>query len=267
MKIEDKGGIYTGILKVNIIDDLVSVVMPAYNCSQYIGEAIESVQRQTFSNWELIIVDDCSTDNTCEVINNYALTDKRIKIIKQTHNGGAAKTRNTALEIAKGQFVAFLDSDDKWKKEKLEKQLSFMKKNGYAFTFTGYEYMKDKPDQIKKVVHVPSHQSYKQGLKNTIIGCLTVMIDRSQTGLFYMPDLSHGEDHFTWLGLMKKGFYAYGLDECLSEYRVNNNSISANKAKALKQQWSNYRNIAKLPLHFCIYYFGCYIFNAALKRI
>ncbi|WP_420488181.1 glycosyltransferase family 2 protein [Gottfriedia acidiceleris] len=241
--------------------------MPAYNCSEYIGEAIESVQKQTFSNWELIIVDDCSSDNTCSVIKYYIDTDVRIHLIKQTHNGGVVKARNTALNIAKGQFVAFLDSDDKWKKDKLQKQLEFMKSNGYAFTFTAYEYMKDNSNKINKVVHAPNHQSYRQGLKNTIIGCLTVMVDRNQTGAFYMPELLHGEDHFTWLGLMKKGFYAYGLDECLSEYRVSNNSLSANKVKALKLQWNNYRSIANLPLYSCIYYFGCYVFNAMLKRI
>lgn len=252
---------------INMIKNLVSIIMPAYNSSKYIGEAIESVRSQSISNWELIIIDDCSSDDTYSIAKKYSDLDTRIKVIRQEKNLGVVKSRNYGLKIANGEFVAFLDSDDKWNKYKLEKQLNIMKDNNYAFTFTAYEYITEESEKTGKIVYVPIYQNYDNALKNTIIGCLTVVINRGKTGEFYMPELEHGEDLFTWLEIMKRGFNAYGINECLAEYRISNNSLSSNKVKALKQQWNNYRNIEKISLAKCILYFTCYVFNAVIKRI
>ena len=161
---------------------------------------------QTYTNWEMLIVNDCSKDNTAEIVQSYAAKDKRIKLINLKQNSGAAVARNTAIQNAKGRYIAFLDSDDLWKKEKLQKQIEFMKQNGYAFTFTEYQYLKLNPDEKIRIIKVPELLTYEQSLKNTIIGCLTVIVDRNQTGNFQMPLVRAGQDHLTWWLLMKRGF-------------------------------------------------------------
>lgn len=248
------------------IQDLVSIITPAYNCEEFISETIDSVLEQTYSNWEMIIVNDKSTDNTECIIKSYLEKEQRIKLINLEINSGVAKARNTALKAANGRYIAFLDSDDCWKKDKLKKQLDFMKKHHYALSYTSFEYINDNGEKTLKKVGIPLHQSYKKGLKNTAIGCLTVIVDRNIVGHFEMPHLRHGEDHFTWLEIMKRGYFAYGLDESLALYRISNNSLSSNKVKALKYQWSNYRDYEKIPIIPCIYYFLCYVFNASKKH-
>lgn len=229
--------------------DLVSVITPAYNSEKYISESIESVLSQTYKNWELIIVNDKSTDNTKDIIEHYVDKDSRIRLIELQENSGAAVARNTALESAKGRYIAFLDSDDRWKKNKLEKQIEFMKQNEYSFTFTGYEYILDSDNPTQKIFRVPSKLNYSQALKNTVIGCLTVIVDKSIIGDFRMPLVRRGQDHLTWLMLLERGNIAYGLDENLAEYRKVKGSLSYSKIKAIRRQWYNYRKIIKLPLH------------------
>lgn len=245
--------------------DLVSIITPAFNCGKYITETIDSVISQTYSNWELIIVNDKSTDNTEEIINKYTKTDSRIRLINLKDNSGAAVARNKALDKANGRFIAFLDSDDMWKKGKLKKQIEFMIENNYGFTFTSYEYIKDKNNTKDKLFNVPHSLNYSQGLKNTVIGCLTVVIDKNIIGDFRMPLVRRGQDNLTWLLLLKKGHIAYGLNENLADYRRVNGSLSNNKIKALKRQWSNYRNVIKLPLFKCIYYYLFYVLNNIRK--
>lgn len=211
--------INTDELRLQYVDGLVSIITPAYNAADYIAETIESVLAQTYKNWEMLIVNDCSKDNTSEIVQSYAAKDKRIKLINLKQNSGAAVARNTAIQNAKGRYIAFLDSDDLWKKEKLQKQLSFMQQNDYAFTFTEYQYLKLKPDEKLRIIKVPRSLTYEQSLKNTIIGCLTVIVDRKQTRNFQMPLVRAGQDHLTWWLLMKRGFKAYGLQENLAEYR------------------------------------------------
>ncbi|MEC1719115.1 glycosyltransferase family 2 protein [Schinkia azotoformans] len=244
---------------------LVSIVTPAYNCEDFISETIDSVLAQTYSNWEMIIVNDKSTDNTVEVINKYVQKDSRIKLINLNENSGAAVARNKAIEKAKGRFIAFLDSDDRWKREKLKKQIDFMNNNNFGFTFTAYEYIKDENNSKDKIFSVPESLNYTQALKNTIIGCLTVIIDRNIVGDFRMPLVRRGQDNLTWLMLLQKGNIAYGLNENLAEYRLVNGSLSNNKFKALKRQWFNYRHVIKLSLLKCIYYYLWYIFNNVRK--
>ena len=164
--------------------ELVSIIMPAYNSARFIGEAINSVLAQTYTNWELLIVDDCSKDSTAEIV--AAFSDPRIHYQRNVNNMGAAETRNQALKRAQGRYIAFLDSDDLWEPEKLEKQIAFMEKNGYAFTFSDYRIMKENGTWTGKILHMPASLSYHQYLRNTAIGCLTVVIDRLKTGDFLM---------------------------------------------------------------------------------
>ncbi|MDM5209490.1 glycosyltransferase family 2 protein [Cytobacillus kochii] len=246
-------------------EELVSIITPAYNCEKYISEAIESVLAQSYSNWEILIVNDNSTDNTEIIVNEYSQKDSRIKVINLNENSGAAVARNTAIENARGRFIAFLDSDDRWKRDKLKQQIGFMIEKKYGFTFTEYEYIQDKNNSVEKTFKVPQSLNYSQALKNTVIGCLTVIIDKNIIGDFRMPLVRRGQDNLTWLMLLKKGYIAYGLNENLAEYRRVAGSLSNNKIKALKRQWVNYRNEIKLPFIKCIYYYSFYVLNNIKK--
>ncbi|GGL58678.1 teichuronic acid biosynthesis protein TuaG [Sporolactobacillus putidus] len=246
---------------------LVSVITPAYNAEQTIDATIASVIGQTFRDWEMIIVDDCSSDRTRARLMNLTASDPRIRTLFLEKNSGAAAARNKALDLAKGRYVAFLDSDDCWKKEKLEKQLKFMNDRHYAFTFTGYEYISREGEPLQKRVPAPQRVTYSDMLKNTIVGCLTVMIDRQQVGDFHMPDLRARQDLATWLALLKEGRAAYGLNETLAEYRVGGpESISRDKWKAARKTWFVYRRMEKLPLWRSCWYFCNYAANAVIKR-
>lgn len=246
---------------------LISVITPAYNAEKTIDATIESVAGQTFCDWEMIIVDDSSTDHTRDKLRKAAAADPRIRAAFLEKNSGSAAARNMALDLAKGQYVAFLDGDDRWKPEKLEKQFRFMADHHYAFTFTGYEYISDEGARLEKYVSAPRRVTYDDMLKNTIVGCLTVMIDRQQTGAFHMPDLRTRQDLATWLSILKKGAVAYGLNETLAEYRVGGRaSISRNKWQAAGKTWFVYRRVEKLPVLESCWYFCHYAVNAVIKR-
>lgn len=195
---------------------LVSIIMPSYNTAPYIAESIQSVIDQTYKDWELIIVDDCSTDNTDEVITS--LHDERIRYFKNEKNGGAAVSRNKALRKAKGKWIAFLDSDDLWNPEKLEKQIAFMKENGYVFSYTNYEEID--ADGNKTGVRVTGPKKItKSGMYNYCWpGCLTVMYDANHIGLIQIEDIKKNNDYAMWLKVCKKAD-CYLLDECLAQYR------------------------------------------------
>ena len=190
--------INTDELHQQYVDDLVSIITPAYNAASYIVETIESVLAQTYPNWEMLIVNDCSQDNTAEIVQSYAAKDKRIKLINLKQNSGAAAARNTAIKNAKGRYIVFLDSDDLWKKEKLQKQIEFMQKNGYAFTFTSYEHFKEAKENIQSKIQIPKSLNHKQALKGNKIGCLTVMLDRKQIQNIHFTNDKH-EDYILWL--------------------------------------------------------------------
>lgn len=247
--------------------ELVSVIMPSYNSKDYISFSIESVLKQTYPNWELIIVDDCSTDGTPDMLAEWAKADERIHVINRKENGGAAMARNTALDYSSGRYIAFLDSDDKWKPNKLELQLRFMEENNYAFTFTSYEYITKDGEQLEKQVHAPRIISYQDMLKNTIVGCLTVIVDRNIIGSFHMPNIRTRQDLATWLSILKKGHNAYGMKEILAEYRIGNDSISNNKWKSAQKTWFVYREIERLNLAKAAWCFSHYAYHAIRKRI
>ncbi|GAA6361926.1 glycosyltransferase family 2 protein [Bacteroides uniformis] len=250
-----------------MIEGLVSIIMPSYNAARFIGESINSVLLQTYSNWELLIVDDCSKDNSVEVVRKFANIDKRVVLFSLEKNVGAAAARNVAIEHAQGQYIAFLDSDDVWDEYKLEKQLAFMKQYSYAFTFSNYYIMEENGKKTENIVKVPSSLSYHQYLRNTIIGCLTVIIDRQQTGDFKMPLIKSSHDMALWLLIMKRGFKAYGLKDVLAGYRLVSTSNTAKKWKAAKDVWKVYREIEGLSVLYAAYCFCGYAINAVLKRI
>lgn len=247
--------------------ELVSVIMPTYNAAPYIWEAIESVMAQTYPKWELLITDDASTDNTLNIISTYQKKDPRISVSALQSNQGSANARNVALSKAKGRYIAFLDSDDIWKNDKLEKQLAFMKQHEHAFTFSAYELIDHTGKQLNKVVKVPVSIDYKHYLRNTIIGCLTVILDKKQIGEIHVPDIRTSQDMALWLSILKKGFKAFGYQEPLANYRLVSGSASGNKWKAAKDVWKVYRKIENLSLFYSLFNFWGYAFHAAKKRL
>ena len=249
------------------MNSLVSIITPSYNSSKFILECIESVLSQTYENWEMIIVDDCSKDNSKEIISELSTKDKRIKPIFLEKNVGAAEARNTAIRQSKGKYVAFLDSDDLWNPKKLEKQLSFMNENEIAFSYTTYQFMSENGEDLSNIISAPEKMTYHSYLKNTIIGCLTVIIDREKSGEFEMPNIRSSHDMALWLLIMKRGFSAYGLDENLAKYRVVSSSNTSNKLKAAKEVWYVYRIVEKLSFIFSVWCFVNYALNAIKKRI
>lgn len=182
----------------------VSIITPVYNSEKFINDTISSVLNQTYTNWEMILVDDCSTDNSKKIINEYVEKDSRFKYIKLSQNSGAAVARNTAIKAATGRFLAFLDSDDAWEPEKLDLQIKFMIENKVGFSFTSYKIVDENGKPTGKIVSVPSTINYEELLKNTIIGCLTVVIDKDVVGDIQMPNLRARQDFVTWLSILKK---------------------------------------------------------------
>ncbi len=248
-------------------EHLVSIVTPVYNAEKFISETIDSIQKQTYKDWELILVDDCSSDSSYDIISEYMKNDKRIRYIKLEKNSGAAVSRNTGIKNAKGRFIAFVDSDDIWLPKKLEKQVNYMLDKKLGFSFTSYRYMKEDGTKTNKIAKAPKKINYNGLLKNTIIGCSTVVLDRKIIGDFLMPLVKKGQDTATWLMILRSQEYAYGIEEVLVDYRLVGNSLSSNKIKALKRTWNTYRNVEKLNIFKCTYVFCFYVFNAIKKRL
>jgi len=243
---------------------LVSIIMPAYNAGRFIRKAITSVVEQTYQNWQLIIVNDCSTDNTVEVAQQFVAQDSRIQLIQQAHNGGVAKARNTALEQAQGDYIAFLDSDDYWLVSKLEKQMSMMSRSDVSICHSYYQRM-DEFGHLTNQVKAPDQVSYQELLKSNFIGNLTGLYNAKLLGKFYFKSVKH-EDYVNWLALLKTGYDAYCIPEVLAHYRVYSQSTSANKLKAMTWQWNIYRQQEELSLMSSVYYMGYYAYYALMKR-
>ena len=249
-------------------DQLVSIITPVYNSENLLEQTIKSVQDQTYKNWELILVDDCSTDKSAEIINLFSKKDNRIKYFKLDKNSGAAIARNEALNKSKGKFIAYLDADDAWDQTKLEEQINFMIKHNYAFTCTSYKKI-DEYNKYLKSITIPEKIDYNTFLRNTIIQTVGVMIDAEVTGkgLLIMPNIRRRQDAATWCQLLKAGFDCYGIPKFLAYYRVVSNSLSSNKFKAIKGTWFLYRKIEKLSLLKSCFCFIGYAYNAVKKRI
>ncbi len=251
-------------------DTLVSIIVPVYNIKKYIIETMDCVRNQTYADWELLLVEDGSCDGTPEVILEYMerTQDSRIRLIRQPSNMGAAKARNRGMEEAQGRYVAYLDADDLWVSEKLEKELAFMKKNQAAFAFTGYEFADEQGNGTGKIVRVPQTLTYKEALKNTTIFTTTVMFDTNKIPkeLLVMPDMK-SEDTALWWKILRNGYTAYGLDENLVKYRRVENSLSSNKLEALRRIWKLYRKAEGMSVISSAYHFCFWAIRAVKRRI
>ena len=243
---------------------LVSIITPSYNSSPFISNTLKSVASQSFDNWEMIIVDDYSSDNSAEVIQQYASQDPRIKFIQLEKNSGAAVARNTAIEASTGRFIAFLDSDDLWHPEKLEKQINFMLENEVAFSYTAYEKI-DENGVPFQTMPVPKKINYNNLLKTNVIGCLTAVYDTKYLGKIYMPTNTKREDFAAWLSILKKTDCAYGMPDVLAQYRVYESQSSSKKASMAKENWRLYRDIEKLNIFKASYYFFHYAVRGVLR--
>lgn len=248
--------------------DMVSVITPSYNCKKYIVKTIESVQNQTYQNWEMIIVDDCSTDSTCTIIEDISRKDPRVKLFRQEHNSGAGAARTRAMQTATGRFIAYLDADDIWLSNKLERQVAFMLEHKCGFSCTSYEVIDDDGNSLNKYVHMLSKVDYMGFLTNNLLQTVGIMVDTTivDKSCLVMPNIRRRQDAATWLQVLKAGHDCYGLDEILAQYRRAENSLSSNKIKAVKGVWKLYRDIEKLPLPFSCYCFVRYAFLAIWKR-
>ncbi len=249
-------------------NEKVSIVVPVYNCEKFIVATIRSVQAQTYQNWELILVDDCSTDKSIELIKNEMQSDERIRLVCQPKNLGAASARNRGVDEATGRYLCYLDADDLWEPCKLEHELDFMEKNGAGFAFTGYEFADENGVGLGRVVRVPEKITYRQALGNTTIFTSTVMMDLTilSKNDCKMP-LIASEDTACWWQILKKYKTGFGLDENLVRYRRPGKSLSSNKLVAVKRIWNLYRKQEKLNVVLSTYYFILWAFRAVFRRI
>ena len=249
---------------------LVSIIVPVYNVEKYICETIECVRKQTYDNWELLLVEDCSKDNTVAVILEYLdeVQDARVRLIRQEKNNGAARSRNRGLREAGGRYIAYLDADDLWVPEKLEKELAFMEEKQAAFAFTGYEFADENGKGLGKVVRVPEILTYKEALKNTTIFTTTVMFDTEKIDKKFLEmPIIKSEDTALWWKVLRSGYVAYGLDENLVRYRRAGKSLSSNKLEAMRRIWNLYRKAEGMSIPSSAYHFCFWAVNAVLRRV
>ena len=248
---------------------MVSIVVPVYNAARYIRKTIDMVCEQTYKDWELILVDDASADNSAEIISDIIESSgKRIRLIRKERNAGAAEARNTGIDASAGRYIAFLDADDVWMPDKLEKQIAFMEKTGASFAFHSYEFGNELARPTGKIVHVPETMKFRQALSRTVIFTSTVMFDTEKIDMeiIHMPDVP-SEDTATWWRILKSGIIGYGFDENLAIYRRPPKSLSSNKLIAIERIWFLYRNIANLSVPESIFYFGGWALRATLRRL
>ena len=244
---------------------MVSIIIPIYNAKKWIKDTIENILNQTYGNFELILVDDCSKDGTRKILKQYE-NKNNIKIIYLAKNRGPGIARNIGLKSAIGRYICFQDADDLWDKDKLKKQLAFMKKKECAFSYTGFKYIK-KNNKLK-TVHIQEELDYKKALKDIRILTNSVMFDLEKIDirLLQMKNIN-AEDIETWYKILKEGYTAYGIDEPLTFYRLRKDSRSGNKLKSAKDRWNIYRKEEDLNILKSSYYFVNYVLNSIRKRI
>ncbi len=242
---------------------LVSVIMPTYNSAGTVVESIQSVLSQTYKNWELIIVDDRSTDNTWQVLQTYADKYDNIRIYQNKENLGAGASRNFAIKKARGRFIAFLDSDDLWTEDKLAEQIPFMLKNNYPLTYTHYRRFNS--EEELSVVTAPEYTTYKKLMYSNVIGCLTAVYDTQALGKRYMPLIRKRQDMGLWLDILKDTPKAYCLPKALAKYRMDS-GMTANKFSVLSYQWKFYRDVVGLSLPRSLFTFSVYAVKGTMKH-
>lgn len=249
-------------MKIKKQKPLISILMAAYNSEKTIRYAIDSVLVQTFHDWELLIIDDCSADNTLNVAESYK--DTRIRILKNDRNCGVSLTRKKGLDAAEGDWIAVLDSDDMWAPDKLEKQLALVRLTDAALVFTGSAFIKADGMPIDWQLHVPSTLPYRELLKQNLVSNSSVLVRKDLYKNYYAVGDDMHEDFAIWLGITKSGVTAYGIDEPLLFYRLTKSSKSSNKLKAAKMNWNTYRNAGLGPLT-SAYYMCWYTVKGLLK--
>jgi glycosyltransferase involved in cell wall biosynthesis len=247
------------------MNNLVSIITPNYNSEKFISETIKSVLNQTYKNWEMIIVDDVSTDKSIEIITSFCKQDARIQLHQLPENSGAAIARNKAIDLAKGTFIAFLDSDDLWLPKKLEFQLDFMLKNNYSLSYTSYEIINEEGNLTNKIIKCKDKLDYNRMLYSNEIGCLTAIYNQDLLGKIFMPEIRKRQDYGLWLKVLKSEKYAFGLATILAQYRDRSQSISNNKVEMLKWNWNLYKNVENLSYFRATYYTLCNVINKLLK--
>lgn len=248
-------------------DKLISVIVPCYNMERFITATIQSVVHQTYSHWELLIVDDTSTDHTAELIRRQAAQDPRIHLMVKQQHSGIADSRNHCIDMAKGSYLAFLDADDVWHPEKLERQLDFMEKRQIGFSYTSYDCIDEEGRPLSHVIKATTDLDHDAYLHNTIIGCSTVMLNAEKVGKVVVPDFRTSEDTATWLNILIQGHIAHAIDTPLTSYRIRKKSASSNKLKAASDLWKVYRKQERLSWFKAMECFLCYAFNAIKKRL
>lgn len=243
---------------------LISIIMAANNAEKTIEQAINSVLRQTYTDFELLVVNDCSKDRTVELVKSIAATDSRVRLISNVKNSGVSYTRKHGLEEAQGAWIAILDSDDAWAPEKLEKQIALQKKMNADLLFTGSAFMDSDGHAIDWYLHAPERVTYRQLLKQNVLSNSSALVRKELYAKYYAIGDKMHEDFAIWLGILKEGREAYGVDEPLLIYRIAKSSKSGNKIKAAKMNWNTYRYIGLNPLS--AFYYECwYVVKGLMK--
>ncbi|AFL69137.1 glycosyltransferase family 2 protein [Sulfurospirillum barnesii] len=245
--------------------ELVSIITPSYNSELFISQTIESVLSQTYQNWEMIIVDDVSPDKSNDIVEEYSQRDSRIKLIRLEKNSGPAIARNTAIETAQGRYIAFLDADDVWLPEKLQKQIAFMQEKHLDFTYCSYVLIDEIGNHCGQTL-APEKLNYTAMLSSNKIGCLTAIYDTKKLGKIYMPDILKRQDYGLWLKIFKIIGTTQGLLEPLAVYRIRKNSVSSNKLALVKYHYILFREHEKLSIFKSFYYVGVNIMSKFLQK-
>ena len=247
--------------------ELISVIIPVYNIKEYLERCVDSVLAQTWGRLEILLVDDGSTDGTEKLVDELRKKDSRIRVFHKP-NGGSSSARNLGISLARGRYIAYLDADDRWREDKLELELAFLKDKQAGFVFSGYEFGNEEARGTGKVVHVPGELSYGQALANTTIFSSTVMMDTEKIGksLMEMPYIK-SEDTACWWKILRSGVTAYGLDENLVIYRRAGKTLSSNKLEAIRRIWNLYRQAEGLSVPESIRCFVFWAFRAVRRRV
>lgn len=246
---------------------LVSIIMPVFNSEKYLSDAVNSIIAQTYNNWELMLIDDNSSDKSVHIAKQFEAIDSRIHVIFLNSNSGAAVARNTGIAIATGKYIAFLDADDLWMPDKLDHQVHFMENSGIALSCTWYKTIAADGTDLNSIVKAGPHINYKQLLKNNTIGCLTAMYNVAVCGKQLMPLIRKRQDYGLWLNILKKGHTAACIPSVLAAYRTGANSLSQNKLGVLKYNWELLRKHQNLSFLASAYYFCCYLWNKSFKYL
>lgn len=246
-------------------NEMVSVIIPMYNAERFVKETIESVLNQTYKDIEIIIIDDNSTDRSPQIVQELAQQNMQIVYHRFEVNKGVAIARNVAIEMAKGRYIAFLDSDDLWDVNKIEKQLALLKEKQGCFCYTAIQMIDEQGQLLKDKRKVKSVVDYRYLLKNTIISTSSVLLDLKEIGKFEMPDRRRGQDYATWLMLLRRGIVAYGVDEPLVQYRRVQTSLSSKKARNIEDVWHVQRYYEKINVLSVCFNCFCYMVNAVKK--